>query len=261
MEQGMRREISGQMMKATELEFRHRFWFLASIYGVGFSLYAFDHVNAGQALVERMLGHSLQSSGDRHLLQAIFALGALSALLAALIRTWAAAYLQSDVVHDHKLHSERLVADGPYGYVRNPLYLGGVLLAIGFGLFASRSGFFVVVIGMTAFYYRLIRREEAALIESQGESYRRFQAAVPSLIPSFASRLPSGGRKPRWGQALVGELFMWLLTVSIAVFAVTLSPVLFNVALAAAFVGHGITMAVVRKRRRRQESLTAKHAP
>ena len=53
--------------------------------------------------------------------------------LAGLLRTWAAAYLHSDVVHDLKLHSEKLVADGPYRFMRNPLYLGSLMLTIGIG--------------------------------------------------------------------------------------------------------------------------------
>jgi protein-S-isoprenylcysteine O-methyltransferase Ste14 len=248
-------------MKATEFEFRYRFWFIAAIYAIGFWLYFFEHVNAGQALAERILGHGLQGAADRHLLQAIFTLGAAAALLAALIRTWAAAYLQSEVVHDHTLHAERLVADGPYRYVRNPLYLGGVLLALGFGVLASRLGFLVIVIGLTIFYYRLIMREEAALLETQGESYRRFLAAVPRLIPSLTPRLPSGGKKVRWGQAFLGEAFMWLFTASIVLFAATLSVVVFYIALGLAFVGYATAMAVVRRRRRRQESLTRKPAP
>ena len=97
------------------------------------------------------------------MLQLILALGAALAVLAALIRSWGAAYLQSEVVHDWKLHGEELVADGPYRYVRNPLYLGGVMLAFGFAMAASRLGFVVMVGGLTLFYYRLIAREESLL--------------------------------------------------------------------------------------------------
>jgi len=39
-------------------------------------------------------------------MQAILALGATLAVLAALVRTWAAAYLRSELVHDWKIHSE-----------------------------------------------------------------------------------------------------------------------------------------------------------
>lgn len=40
---------------------------------------------------------------------------------AAEIRTWATAYLGSEIVFDLNLHTNRLVADGPYRYVGNPL--------------------------------------------------------------------------------------------------------------------------------------------
>lgn len=248
-------------MKATELEFRHRFWFLAAIYSLGFCCYFFDHVNVAQALLEQVSGHNLQSAADRHELQVIFALGAGVVALGALVRTWAAAYLQSEVVHDPNLHAERLVADGPYRYVRNPLYLGGILLAIGFGILASRIGFVVIVIGNTAFYYRLILREEAALLETQGESYRQFLAAAPRLVPSLRPRLPSGGKQPRWGQGFLGEIFMWLFAACIMIFAFTLSESALRAALAVAFGGYALVMAVIRKRRREHESLTAKPAP
>jgi hypothetical protein len=55
----------------------------------------------------------------------------------------------------------------------------------------------------------LTRREEQALETTQGESYRRYLAAVPRLIPSLRPRVPAGGIRPRWGQAFFGELFIW----------------------------------------------------
>ena len=125
-------------------------------------------------------------------MQAILALGAALAVLAALVRTWAAAYLQSEVVHDTNIHIEGLVADGPYRYVRNPLYLGGVLFAVGFAMTASRLGFVVIVGGLTLFYYRLIAREESLLRETQGESYRQFLTLVPRLVPSLSPRVAAG---------------------------------------------------------------------
>jgi len=75
------------------------------------------------------------------------------------------------------------VADGPYRHLRNPLYLGTILLAVAIGTMASRIGFLVLTVGMILFVYRLILREEANLLRSQGESYRRYFEAVPRLIP------------------------------------------------------------------------------
>ncbi len=129
-------------MRATELEFRYRFFVITAIYFLGFGCYAVDHVNAGVAIAHWLSGAAAPITGPRSalLLKLIFGVGALLAIAAAVVRTWAAAYLKSDVVHDLDLHSDALVADGPFRYVRNPLYVGGVLLGIGMGLMASRVG-------------------------------------------------------------------------------------------------------------------------
>ena len=72
-------------------------------------------------------------------------------------------------MRDSKIHTERLLADGPYRYVRNPLYLGNIFMAAGMGLMASRSGFLILLLGMTVFVIRLILREEAELLRDQGD--------------------------------------------------------------------------------------------
>jgi protein-S-isoprenylcysteine O-methyltransferase Ste14 len=214
-------------MRATEFEFRIRFIIIMAFFTVGFWCYGLDRVNVSVMLTERLMGHPMRSAADLHVLQAVLGLGALLAVLAALIRTWAAAYLQSGVVHDTNLHGEELVADGPYRYVRNPLYLGGMLFAIGFAMAASRLGFVVVVAGLTVFYYRLIAREESLLSETQGGSYRQYLQAVPRLLPSLAPRVAPSGLVPRWGQAAVGEAFMWFFATASVCFAATLNRRLF----------------------------------
>jgi len=220
-------------MRATEFEFRYRFWIITAIFFAAFWCYRFDHTNASAALLRLFGVHSLELDliTDRHLIQCAFAVAGLICILGAALRTWGAAYLRSDVVHDSSLRLEGVVADGPYRYVRNPLYLGGILLAIGFGLLASRIGFVVAVVGMTLFTYRLIRREEAALLETHGEAYRRFLNAVPRLVPSLRPRLPSGGLKPQWGQALRGEAAMWVITLSVEAYAASFKPIIMYVML------------------------------
>ena len=63
----------------------------------------------------------------------MFASGAALVFVAALLRTWATAYLRTEIVHDAPQHAEALVADGPYRYVRNPLYLANLPLIAGVG--------------------------------------------------------------------------------------------------------------------------------
>jgi protein-S-isoprenylcysteine O-methyltransferase Ste14 len=82
----------------------------------------------------------------------------------AWIRTWGGAYLRSEVVHDSAVHTERLVADGPYRHLRNPLYLGNMFLAVGMSqCWPVEPGGVVLILGNLLIVLRLIGREEAAL--------------------------------------------------------------------------------------------------
>ncbi|MGA2269086.1 MAG: methyltransferase [Bryobacteraceae bacterium] len=236
--------------RATEFEFRYRFWIISGIFYLGFGCYIWDRMNMSVAVAHMILGHgvSLNSPLAVRWIRAILAVGTSIATLAALVRSWAEAYLHSSVVHDGELHSDRLVADGPYRRVRNPLYLGTILLAVGLGLMASRTGFFVLAGGMTLFAYRLILREEAGLLESQGEGYRRFFEAVPRLWPSLRPRVPAGGRRPNWVDGFAGETFMWSFAIGMAVFVVTLRIVHFWIIMGAGFAVYFL-QAWLRKRR------------
>ena len=204
-------------MMATEFEFRHRSLLNLIHFWLAFQLYSMDHVNVVFALVR----------GSPHpeiLSRAIFAFGALLLGCAAAIRTWAAAYLRSSVVHDTELHTEKLVGDGPYRHVRNPLYLGTFLFSVGLGLLASRSGFVFLAAGAAVRILRLIGREESELQKQQGERFREFRSRVPRLIPSLLPRIPSAGLRPEWGQAFWGEAFMWGFFITMIAFTVTLRP-------------------------------------
>jgi protein-S-isoprenylcysteine O-methyltransferase Ste14 len=208
-------------MKATDFEFRNRFWIFGLIFGLGFWLYALDHVNVVQYLVNITIGEN--SPHADLMIRSGLAFAALVMLLTALLRTWATSYLRSDVMQDHDLRAEKVVASGPYRHVRNPLYLGNILMAFGMGLLASRVGFVVIVVGNSVFCRRLIGLEESNLQKEQGESYREFCRRVPRLWPSLQPRLPDSGLKAHWKQAFVGELFMWGFFAAVAAFAVTLN--------------------------------------
>ena len=208
---------------ASEWEFRARFWFIFGVFLVGFQVYFLDHVNVCAAVARIVYRDRATASAQiDHFVIILFWVGTSITALAALIRTWAGAYLRSGVVHDAALHGEKLVADGPYRHVRNPLYLGNMLLAVGVGFLASRAGFVVLVGGMLIIVYRLILREEITLLASQGEGYRSYYHAVPRLWPALAPRVSASGAKADWLDGFSGELFMWAAAAAMAVFTVTL---------------------------------------
>lgn len=236
--------------QATDFEFRYRFWVFGLIFSGAFWLYFLDRVNAGVALAGLVFtGVDLDSPGGRHALEAVFGAGALLAFAAAGLRTWASAYLRSEVIHDPNVRTEHLVADGPYRFVRNPLYLANQLLAMSMAPMASRIGSLVLLFVILVFHLRLIAREEAELLASQGESYRAFLQAVPRFWPAFRPRLASSGRRPRWGQAFLGEAFFWAIAAGCAAFAVTLHLPLTVWIVAASMILYGLLLPVWKKQR------------
>jgi protein-S-isoprenylcysteine O-methyltransferase Ste14 len=238
------------MLAAGECEFRHRFWVIGAIFGLAFFCYNFDHQNAADAITNwlaRAAARTPTSNDYRLTLGA----GALFTATAALLRTWATSYLKSEVMIAARVQTAHLVADGPYRHVRNPLYLGNILLAVGFGVMASRAGFVVMVLGMVVFCYRLILREEAGIAAQQGESYRAYCAAVPRLWPALHPKVPSAGGSPNWRDGLLGEAFFWVLAAAEVAFAITLNNVVFFAMLGASFVFYAICVAVITRRQKR----------
>ncbi len=203
-------------MKATDFEFRYRSLLNLMQFWIAFQLYSIDHVNVIWAFVH------WNNPRGQFIARIIFGFGALLLGIAAMIRTWAAAYLRSEVVHDPALRTDTLVADGPFRHVRNPLYLGTFLMTLGLGFLASRSGF-VFLVGLAAWrILRLVGREEAELEAHQGAAFREFCRRVPRLLPSLRPRVPAAGLEPSWGQAFRGEAFMWGFFITMLGFAITL---------------------------------------
>jgi protein-S-isoprenylcysteine O-methyltransferase Ste14 len=237
-------------MTASNFEFKYRFWIIGALFGIAFSSYSIDPQNAGAWLVEwiaRLRG-TTAATADYHL---IFAVAALFCIAAALVRTWGTAYLNPEIMTDSQMHSSRLVVDGPYRYVRNPLYFGNILLAIGFGLMASRIGFVILVLGMIFFDYRLILREEAGITASLGDGFRAYCAAVPRLLPALRPQMPSAGSVPNWPDGFLGEAFMWVMAASVVAFATSLSLRVYSAILASAFVVYAICIAIIKRRQKK----------
>jgi protein-S-isoprenylcysteine O-methyltransferase Ste14 len=238
-------------MRATKFEFERRFWIICVVYFVGFWLSYFDHVSLITGLRHLVASSIAQGSLEaENFKRWIIGGGALLVFLAAALRTWAAAYLCTDVVHDTAQHSEALVADGPFRYVRNPLYLANLPMAAGIGILASRLGWLFLVAANWLFVYRLIFREEEALRQSQGESYVAYLRAVPRFWPSLTPRVVSGNRPPQWGQAFVGESFVWLFGVAELCLALTLNIKLAVIVFVIGFVAHFLAVPLVRRQKR-----------
>jgi len=109
------------------------------------------------------------------------AIGLPVATLGLLLRAWATGHLEKD---------RRLAESGPYGYVRNPLYLGTLVVAAGFVIASQR--WILAAVFAAAFiliYLPAIELEEQHLRDLFPE-FADYARRVPALLP----RLRTAGR-------------------------------------------------------------------
>lgn len=79
-----------------------------------------------------------------------------------------------------------LVVAGPYRYVRNPQYVGVVLVILGEALLTGMAVLFGYAALMAVGYHLFVRYyEEPTLGRLFGESYARYRAAVPRWLPRW----------------------------------------------------------------------------
>ena len=156
----------------------------------------------------------------------LLVVGIFCALAGAWLRTWGAAYLGSSIVKSSAMHSADpsdaeaggILRDGPFGYLRNPLYLGTFLHTLAISLLMPRSGAIFAIVAIGALQFWLIHGEESFLSHKLGEPYKAYCALVPRMMPALKRKVAAAGLVPRWGQALVGEVYFWGVGLSFAAF-------------------------------------------
>jgi protein-S-isoprenylcysteine O-methyltransferase Ste14 len=126
------------------------------------------------------------------------------ALAGEMLRMWAVGYsgvtTRADVVT-----APKLVTAGPYSYIRNPLYAGNAISALGFWFAFSGGVPALAAALMLAFgalllvgvYATIIPLEETYLAGTFGQPYREYLTQVPRLWPSGRS-LPQARRQGAW---------------------------------------------------------------
>lgn len=199
-------------MKIPQALFRYRDGLIVAILLLGFwaplDRMGGQHPSSTWLVLSGLLAqHHLLPIEDASI--AVTALATLLALAAAILRTWGAAYLGSGVAKATALHGERIVADGPYRYMRNPLYLGVELHVLALTILMPPGGAVFVLVAIPLLLAVLIHAEEQYLAAEKGEVYRAYMRQVPRILPKVFPCIASGGASPRWGQALLGEMYMW----------------------------------------------------
>lgn len=106
------------------------------------------------------------------------AAGSTVVLVGLILRTWAMGCISK---------REVLCTHGPYAMVRHPLYLGNIIVMVGF-LILARSWLLALVLGpyTTFHYWAVIRSEEKWLAARFGEEWMQYKSRVPLILPKPA---------------------------------------------------------------------------
>ena len=91
--------------------------------------------------------------------------------------------------------TERLVVEGPYAHVRNPMITGVVAVLLGEALILGSAAILVFAVGFVAVnHVFFLAYEEPAVERRFGDDYRRYKENVPRWIPR---RTPYSEGRPR----------------------------------------------------------------
>ncbi len=116
---------------------------------------------------------------------ASLAVGGAVALLGVWIRAYASGYVNKN---------ESLACTGPYAHTRNPLYLGSVVIGVGFAIAAMNVWIAVAMVVMYVAIYVPVIRGEEAFLTSRFPEFTTYMRSVPRLLPRLTpARLGSGG--------------------------------------------------------------------
>ena len=134
-------------------------------------------------------------------------------LIGELVRLYASGFI---------VKNQELATDGPYRFVRHPLYTGNILLVVGFALAGSLWWGLPLALFFFWFYYpTAIEYEDRKLHRIFGVAWEQWRARTPALMPRFGGIAPAGAGDRPWSLVVSsrrnGEIVFVVFTIACAV--------------------------------------------
>jgi protein-S-isoprenylcysteine O-methyltransferase Ste14 len=136
------------------------------------------------------------------------AIGMGAALLGTLVRIYASGYI---------MKNRELAQNGPYAFVRHPLYTGNILLVMGFSVANTSLWALPVAVAFFWFYYPpAIEYEDRKLRGIFGQAWRDWASRTPALLPRFSNARAIRGSHWSLAKSLRknGEFFITLFVIA-----------------------------------------------
>lgn len=124
------------------------------------------------------------------------------------IRLWGVAIAGSETRTTGPVGGSFLITKGPFAYVRNPLYLGNILMYFGAGIMANTPVLAAIAFGYFFLQYSLIvSLEEEYLRKTFAEEFADYCKAVPRFFPAMKRYDGGGHAQPdvNWRRGIISE--------------------------------------------------------
>ena len=115
--------------------------------------------------------------------------GFVVAVTGELIRFWGVSWAGSETRTTSGVGGSFLVISGPFAHVRNPLYLGNILMYLGLGVMSYALFPYLQIVALLFFmfqYHLIVKEEEEYLRKTYGKSYENYVNNVPRFIPRLS---------------------------------------------------------------------------
>jgi len=124
------------------------------------------------------------------------------------LRFWGVSIAGSETRTTGNVGGTYLITNGPFAYVRNPLYLGNMCMYAGIGVMSLALFPWLLLVALAWFYLQyslIVSKEEEYLALTFGGEYRTYCGAVKRFLPRFtpyrSSRAPDKTADLREGLA------------------------------------------------------------
>jgi protein-S-isoprenylcysteine O-methyltransferase Ste14 len=113
-------------------------------------------------------------------------IGFIIAVVGEFVRFWGVSWAGSETRTTGGVGGTYLVISGPFAYVRNPLYVGNILMYFGLGIMSMALFPYLQIVAITFFiiqYNFIVKEEEGFLEKKFGNNYHKYLQNVPRFFP------------------------------------------------------------------------------
>jgi protein-S-isoprenylcysteine O-methyltransferase Ste14 len=126
------------------------------------------------------------------------------------LRLWGVAIAGSETRTTGAVGGTYLITSGPFGYIRNPLYVGNMLMYFGVGIMSYALFPWLPLIALVYFLFQyslIVSSEEEYLLKTFKQDFAKYCEAVPRFFPTGTRFSGATHTQPEidWKRGLVSE--------------------------------------------------------